>query len=58
MPRGVAVVMTIAIVTMIASVMTALAVMVGQPWHTEETGGGGGIQGGADPTPVYQQEPP
>jgi hypothetical protein len=57
MPRGVAVVMTIAIVTMIASVMTALAVMVWQPWHTEETGGGG-IQGGADPTPVYQEEPP
>jgi hypothetical protein len=51
-----ALVMTIAILTMIASVMTALAVMVWQPWHADESGGG--IQGGGDPTPVYQQEPP
>ncbi|HXH22413.1 MAG TPA: hypothetical protein VNN10_10305 [Dehalococcoidia bacterium] len=50
MPRGIAVVMTMAILTLITGVVMALAVMVWQPWHTEDQGGG--IQGGGDPTPA------
>jgi hypothetical protein len=47
--------MTMAILTLITGVVMALAVMVWQPWHTEDHRGG--TQGGADPTPA-RHEPP
>jgi hypothetical protein len=57
MPRGVAVIMTAGILTMIASVVLILAIFTWQPWRESTTGGG--IQGGADtPVPEHQRTLP